>query len=73
LSPGDQISKVGVGKLQRKKILKTATAILNEPEKIRSITISNEEFIQWQQCLSLYKDTICREGVVYKNNSSKEI
>jgi hypothetical protein len=67
-NPGEQVSKAGVGKCQRKKILKAATAILSEPEKIRSITMSNEEFIQWQQCLSLYKDTIYRESMKYKNS-----
>jgi len=73
LKHGEQVSKAEVGKLPRKKILKTAKAILSEPEKLRVISISNEEFIQWQQCLSLYKDTICREAAIYKNNSSKEI
>jgi hypothetical protein len=48
--------------------MKAATAILSEAEKIRSITMSNEEFIQWQQCLSLYKDTICRESIKYINS-----
>jgi hypothetical protein len=70
LSPGEQVSKAGAGKFQRKKILKTATAMLSEPEKLRSITISNQEFIQWQQCLSLYKDTISRQSMNYKHTGT---